>query len=79
MRPIGILCSLVAVATLPLAAATNFVFIHHSVGDIWLNDGQLNDRLTAAGFAVHDATYGDAVPGLPDPDHSPIGEEGVIG
>lgn len=43
--------------------ATNFLFIHHSVGENWLNDGELAARLTAMGYQVNDATYGDAVGG----------------
>ncbi len=45
------------------AGATNFLFIHHSVGDGWLNAGELAAQLTALGYQVNDATYGDAVGG----------------
>ena len=37
------------------------LFLHHSVGSIWLNEGNLKAALMANGFAVHDATYGDEI------------------
>ena len=57
--------SILLALLLPLtgAAATNFLFIHHSVGDGWLNAGELAAQLTALGYRVNDATYGDAVGG----------------
>ncbi len=48
---------------LPCLSAGNFLFIHHSVGENWLNEGELAARLTALGYQVNDATYGDAVGG----------------
>ncbi len=57
-----------------LPAATNFVFVHHSVGEGWLSQGGLSAYLTSAGFNVHDTDYGDAVPGTPAPGHEPIGD-----
>ena len=48
-------------------ATTNFVFIHHSVGENWLDQGELRTQLTASGFNVNDITYGDDVPGTPVP------------
>jgi len=56
----------------PVSSATNFIFIHHSVGQNWLDAGQLSNRLAAAGCAVHEATYGSAVPGSSP--LSPIGD-----
>jgi hypothetical protein len=61
MKPRILLTSLLL--ALPCPAATNFLFIHHSVGDGWLNAGQLAAQLTALGYQVNDATYGDAVGG----------------
>ena len=55
-------------------SATNFVFIHHSVGENWLDQGELRTRLTASGFNVHDITYGDNVPGIPVPGMQPNGD-----
>jgi len=37
------------------------IFLHHSVGQIWLTEGNLKAALMANGFSVHDATYGDAI------------------
>jgi hypothetical protein len=37
------------------------LFIHHSVGDQWLNEGELRAELWRRGFGVHDATYGDEI------------------
>jgi hypothetical protein len=54
--------------------ATNFVFIHHSVGGNWLDDGDLKAQLTAKGINVHDITYGDDVPGTPVPGMQPNGD-----
>lgn len=34
------------------------LFIHHSVGDNWLNEGGLQDSLAGLGVGVHSATYG---------------------
>ncbi|MCX6644860.1 MAG: hypothetical protein NTY09_00660, partial [bacterium] len=36
-----------------------FLFIHHSVGEGFLYDGGMWDKLETAGFEVHDCTYGD--------------------
>ena len=54
--------------------ATNLVFIHHSVGNNWLNDGELKTQLTAAGINVHEITYGDDVPGTHVPGMQPNGD-----
>jgi hypothetical protein len=59
---------------LSLSAATNFVFIHHSVGADWLDQGELALRLTEQGLTVHDTDYGDDVPGTPHPACNPIGD-----
>jgi hypothetical protein len=53
-------------------AATNFVFVHHSVGENWLLEGDLHAALSSAGFAVHDTNYGDDVPGTSP--FTPIGD-----
>ena len=37
------------------------LFIHHSVGSGWLDQGGLGEQLIAHGIGVHDATYGDAI------------------
>jgi len=37
------------------------IFLHHSVGQIWLTEGDLKAALTAQGISVHDATYGDEI------------------
>jgi len=37
------------------------LFIHHSCGRIWLDEGELRDELFRNGIAVHDATYGDEI------------------
>ena len=37
------------------------IFLHHSVGQIWLTEGNLRAALMANGFSVHDATYGDEI------------------
>lgn len=37
------------------------LFIHHSVGNQWLNEGGLRIELLRDGFGVHDATYGDEI------------------
>ncbi|MBN1212420.1 MAG: hypothetical protein JXA92_07565 [candidate division Zixibacteria bacterium] len=37
------------------------IFLHHSVGQIWLTEGNLKAALMANGFSVHDATYGDEI------------------
>jgi len=34
------------------------LFIHHSVGENWLNEGGLRDSLAGLGVGVHSATYG---------------------
>jgi len=34
------------------------LFIHHSVGQNWLNEGGLKDSLASLGIGVHSATYG---------------------
>jgi len=66
-------CAMALVAlAIPMYAATNLIFIHHSVGQNWLDVGQLSSRLDAAGFAVHEATYGSPVPGTSP--LSPIGD-----
>jgi hypothetical protein len=39
--------------------APSIVFIHHSVGQTWIDDGGLADAFQEAGFAVFDITYGD--------------------
>jgi len=55
-------------------STTNFVFIHHSVGENWLEQGELRTQLTGSGFNVHDITYGDSVPGIPVPGMQPNGD-----
>jgi len=55
-------------------SATNIVFIHHSVGENWLEQGELRTQLTTSGFNVHDITYGDDVPGTPVPGMQPNGD-----
>jgi hypothetical protein len=35
------------------------LFIHHSIGEGFLYDGGMWDKLSVAGFEVHDCTYGD--------------------
>ncbi len=57
-----------------LSAATNLLFIHHSVGAGWLDQGELATYLPQLGFDVHDTDYGDAVPGIPHPEYNPIGD-----
>ncbi|MFZ5979495.1 MAG: hypothetical protein ACOYVF_02585 [Candidatus Zixiibacteriota bacterium] len=42
-------------------AEKRLIFLHHSVGQIWLTEGELKAALTAQGLSVHDATYGDAI------------------
>jgi hypothetical protein len=37
------------------------LFIHHSVGSLWLDEGGLRAELIKRGFGVHDATYGDKI------------------
>ena len=37
------------------------LFIHHSVGEQWLNEGGLRPALIKYGLGVHDATYGDKI------------------
>jgi hypothetical protein len=59
---------------LSLSAATNLVFIHHSVGADWLDQGELDQRLTELGLSVNDTDYGDDVPGTPHPECNPIGD-----
>ncbi|MCK4719896.1 hypothetical protein KAU08_04520 [bacterium] len=50
-----------------------FVFIHHSVGSGFLYTGGMWDLLEAAGFEVHDRTYGDGWVGdNTNPNHWPI-------
>jgi len=36
----------------------HLLFIHHSVGESWLNQGGLKDSLSRLGIGVHSATYG---------------------
>ena len=72
MRISSALTVLAISASLCLHAATNFVFVHHSVGENWLNEGDLLTALQNAGFSVHDTDYGDDVPGS-SPLH-PIGD-----
>jgi hypothetical protein len=55
-------------------STTNFVFIHHSVGENWLEQGGLRTQITSSGFNVHDITYGDDVPGVPVPGMQPNGD-----
>jgi len=55
-------------------STTNFVFIHHSVGENWLEQGELKTQLTTLGFNVHDITYGDDVSGTPVPGMQPNGD-----
>ena len=51
-------------AVLPskVLAAENYklIFLHHSCGENWLNDG-LRQTLQERGLGVHDATYGDVI------------------
>lgn len=42
-------------------AEKRLIFLHHSVGQIWLTEGELKAALTARGISVHDATYGDEI------------------
>ena len=44
-----------------LAQSKQLLFIHHSVGAGWLDQGQLAESLLANGIGVHDATYGDMI------------------
>lgn len=37
------------------------IFLHHSVGQIWLTEGNLKAALMANGYSVHNATYGDEI------------------
>lgn len=37
------------------------LFLHHSVGQGWLDQGELAESLLKNGIGVHDATYGDAI------------------
>jgi hypothetical protein len=37
------------------------LFIHHSVGENWLNEGGLRDSLAGLGAGVHSATYGSVI------------------
>ncbi|NLF38463.1 hypothetical protein GX586_03400 [bacterium] len=61
-------------STAALFAAQNLLFIHHSVGQNWLDEGRLREQLTAAGYTVHEATYGDSVGADPVPALNPIGD-----
>jgi hypothetical protein len=57
----------------PTDHAPRFLFIHHSTGEGFLFDGGMWDMLTAAGFEVHDRTYGDGWVGdNTDPPNFPI-------
>lgn len=38
--------------------STQLLFIHHSVGENWLNEGGLRDSLAGLGVGVHSVTYG---------------------
>jgi len=74
MKNIKILIIIIISFSGTTLAATNFVFVHHSVGYNWLHEGELSNFLVKAGFNVHDTDYGDDVPGTPDPNHNPIGD-----
>jgi hypothetical protein len=60
--PLSLLCALV-VLVVPVSvtantAAVNLIFIHHSCGENWLNDGLLCQALNDAGYHVADISYG---------------------
>jgi hypothetical protein len=56
----------------PIDHDPRFLFIHHSTGSGFLYDGGMWGMLEAAGFEVHDATYGDGWFGdNTDPHHFP--------
>ena len=56
----------------PVGRDPRFCFIHHSVGSGFLNAGGMRDLLIAAGFEVHDRTYGDGWVGdNTNPNHWP--------
>ncbi len=57
----------------PAGHDPRFLFIHHSCGSGFLFAGGMWDMLVAAGFEVHDRTYGDGWVGdNTDPNHWPI-------
>jgi hypothetical protein len=45
---------------------TQLLFLHHSVGKAWLEEGGLREALMAKNIGVHDATYGDEVGEMTD-------------
>lgn len=57
-----IICCMAAAWRPQAQAAQNYnlIFLHHSCGENWLNDG-LRKALQDRGLGVHDATYGDAI------------------
>jgi len=58
---------------MPDGRAPRFLFIHHSTGSGFLDEGGMREKLKAAGFEVHDRTYGDGWVGEnTNPDHFPI-------
>lgn len=60
--------------TVPASAGPlRFLFIHHSVGEGFLEDGGMWNMLEGLGLEVHDRTYGDGWVGEnTDPEHFPI-------
>lgn len=74
MKPFKLFLAAIIFASTCSLAATNFLFVHHSVGYNWLHEGGLSNFLANAGFNIHDTDYGDNVPGTPDPNHNPIGD-----
>jgi hypothetical protein len=56
----------------PEGREPRFLFIHHSTGEGFLDDGGMRGMLDDAGFEVHNATYGDKWFGEnTDPEHFP--------
>jgi len=47
----------------------NLLFIHHSVGKNWLEEGNLRESLIGAGIGVHELTYGDPLGNATDMHH----------
>jgi hypothetical protein len=56
----------------PSLKGMNFVYLHHSCGSGFMEEGGMAEKLSALGLNVHDITYGDGWIGdNTDPDHFP--------
>ena len=60
---LALICALIVMTTQSFAAAdekstVNLLFIHHSCGENWLNDGLLCEALNENGYHVADIYYG---------------------